>query len=165
MSFEDKNAIRLRDLQDALVRIMRPELLPAGARPSSASEEDLAYLREALGTLPSDSGLAGFDRNIVADYLYCPFLRGIERVRPRGRFRIYSKVGQAYGFVVANAYVVDVESGRAFFLAASIYANPEDTLNSDRYAYETIAFPALADVAEAFTRRAFGGTDAERPPP
>jgi hypothetical protein len=155
MSFSDKNAIRLRDLQDALVRILRPELLPASARKGAASEEDVAYLREALGTLPSESGLAGFDRNIVADYAYCPFLRGIERVLPRGRFRIYSKFGQAYGFVVANAYIVDVESGRAFFLAASVYANPDEVMNSDRYAYETIAFPALADLAEVFTRRAF----------
>jgi hypothetical protein len=165
MSFADKNAIRLKDLQDALIRIMRPELLAAGAgsqkkqKQTEASEDDLAYLRQALGTLPSESGLAGFDRNIVADYLYCPFLRGIERVLPRGRFRIYSKFGQAYGFVVANAYIVDVESGRAFFLAASIYANPEETMNSDRYAYETIAFPALADVAEVFTRRALGNID------
>ena len=155
LSFADKNAIRLRELQDALIRIMRPELLPAGSRPDTASKEDLAYMREALGTLPSASGLAGFERNVVADYQLSPFLRGIERVRARGQFLIHSKVGQAFGFLIANAYVVDKATGRAFFLIASVYANPEETMNSDAYAYDAISFPALADVAEAFCRHAF----------
>jgi hypothetical protein len=155
LSFADKNAMRLRDLQDTLVRIMRPDLLPASAALDTASKEDLAYVREALGTLPSQSGLAGFDRNVVADYQLSPFLRGIERVRPRGHFQIFSKVGQAYGFLIANAYVVDKDTGRSFFLVASIYANPDETMNGDSYAYDSISFPALADVGEAFCRHAF----------
>ncbi|MEA2750033.1 MAG: hypothetical protein QOI41_4176 [Myxococcales bacterium] len=156
LSFADKNAIRLRELQDTLVRIMRPDLLPAGSRPDTASKEDLAYVREALGTLPSTSGLAGFDRNVVADYQLSPFLRGIERVRARGQFLIHSKVGQAFGFLIANAYIVDKATGRAFFLIASVYANPDETMNDDTYAYDAISFPALADVGEAFCRHAFG---------
>jgi hypothetical protein len=155
LSFADKNAIRLRELQDTLVRIMRPELMPAGARADTAAPDDLAYLREALGTLPSASGLAGFDRNVVADYQLSPFLRGIERVRTRGQFEIFSKVGQAYGFLIANAYVVDKATGRSFFLIAAVYANPDETMNNDTYGYDAVSFPALADVAEAFCRHAF----------
>lgn len=156
LSFADKNAMRIRDLQDTLVRIVRPDLLPKSAAPDTASKDDLAYLKQALGTLPSESGLAGFDRNVVADYQLLPFLRGIERVRPRARFQIYSKVGQAYGFLVANAYVVDKDAGRSFFLTAAIYANPDGTMNDDHYAYDSVAFPALADVGEVFARHAFG---------
>lgn len=155
LSFADKNAMTLRDLQDTLVRIVRPDLLPEGARADAVSKEDLAHLRQALGTLPSQSGLAGYDRNVVADYQLSPFLRGIERVRPRGRFEIYAKVGQAYGFLVANAYVVDKESGRSFFLTAAVFANPNDVMNDDNYGYDTTSFPALADVGEAFCRHAF----------
>ena len=155
LSFADKNAIRLRELQDTLVRIMRPELMPPGAKADTAAPDDLAYLREALGTLPSASGLAGFDRNVVADYQLSPFLRGIERVRTRGQFEIFSKVGQAYGFLIANAYVVDKTTGRSFFLIASVYANPDEVMNTDTYGYDAVSFPALADVAEAFCRHAF----------
>lgn len=154
MSFAKKNAIRLVDLQNTLVRIMRPDLLPATPA-DAASKEDIAYLREALGTLPSQSGLAGFARNVVADYQLSPLLRGIERVRPRGRFEIYSKVGQAYGFLITNAYVVDKETSRSFFVTAVVYANPDETMNSDRYAYDTISYPALADVGEVISRQAF----------
>ena len=156
LSFADKNAMRLRDLQDTLVRIMRPELLPAGSPPGTAAKEDLEYLRQTLGTLPSQSGIAGYDRNVVADYSLIPFLRGIERVRSRGKFQIFSKVGQAFGFLVANAYVVEKDTNKAFFLAATIFANPDGTMNDDKYAWDTIAFPVLADVGEAFARHAFG---------
>jgi len=155
LSFADKNAIRLRDLQDTLVRIVRPDLLPAGSPVDPGAKEDLAYVRQALGTLPSASGLAGYERNVVADYQLIPFLRGLERVKARAKFQIFTKVGQAYGFLIANAYVVDKETGRSFFLVAAIYANPDEVMNSDNYGYEQISFPALADVGEVFARHAF----------
>ncbi len=156
LSFAEKNAMKLRELQDTLVRIMRPELLPPGSPKDAATKEGLEYLRQTLGTLPSQSGIAGYDRNVVADYTLIPFLRGIERVRPRAKFQIFSKVGQAFGFLVANAYVVEKDTGRAFFLTATIYANPDGTMNDDKYAWDTIAFPVLADVGEVFARHAFG---------
>jgi hypothetical protein len=156
LSFAEKNAIRLRDLQDVLVRIMKPELLPRSSAPDPTAPDDLAYLRQTLGTLPSASGLPGYDRNVVADYQLMPFLRGLERVRPRSKFQIFSKVGQAYGFLIHNAYVVDKETGKSFFLTAAIYANPDEVMNDDTYAYDSISFPALADVGETFARHAFG---------
>lgn len=155
MSFAEKNAMRLAELQDTLVRIMRPELLPKPQSGDTATAEDLDFLRQTLGTLPSESGLAGYDRNVVADYQLIPFLRGLERVRARGHFEIHSKVGQAYGFLIGNAYIVDRDTGRAFFLTAAIYANPNEVMNDDKYAYDTVSFPALADVAEAVARHAF----------
>ena len=76
-------------------------------------------------------------------------------MRARGQFLIQSKVGQAFGFLIANAYMVDKANGRSFFLIAPVYANPEETMNSDAYAYDAVSFPALADLAEAFCRHAF----------
>ena len=154
MSFAEKNAMSLRDLQDALVRIVRPELLPTKAPKGQTTHDDLDYLRKTLSTPPSKSGLPGYDRNVVADYQLNPFLRGLERVRSRDRLEIYVKVGQAYGFLTTNAYVVEKATGKSFFLAATIYANPNEVLNDDLYAYDQIAFPALADVAEAIATEA-----------
>jgi len=155
LSFADKNAIKLRDLQDVLVRIMRPELLPKSATPDPTSPEDLAYLRQTMGTLPSASGLPGYDRNVVADYTLLPFLRGLERVRPRAKIQIHSKVGQAFGFLIHNAYIVEKDTGKAFFLTAAVYANPDEVMNDDTYAYDSVSFPTLADVGEVFARHAF----------
>ena len=153
MPFGDKNQVRIRDLQDALVRLLQPELLPANK--DNLSAEDRAYLIKTMGTLPSESGLAGYQRNIVSDYQLVPFLRGIERVRARGHFEIHSKVGQAFGFLIGNARIKDKDTGKVFFLTAVVYANPNEVLNDDLYAYDTVSFPALADVAEAFCRDAF----------
>ena len=155
LSFAKKNAIAMRELQDVMVRVMRPELLPTNSVADTLSADDRAFLQEALGTLPSGSGIAGFDRNVVIDYQYSPFLRGVERVRDRKQFHIYAKIGQAYGFIVANAYVIDTDTKRGFFLVASVYANPSEILNSDAYAYDSVSLPVLADVAEIFARHAF----------
>lgn len=170
MPFKDKNAMRLEHMQNAMIRIMRPELLPAPPKGSiyTASDtpvDDIAYLRQALGTLPSESGLAGYDRNTLADYPLSPFLRGIERVRERGKFQIFQKVGQAYGFLIHNAYIVDKATNKAFFLTAAIYANDDGVINDDIYGYDQTGFPALADVGEAFTRDAFDGGTATAPAP
>jgi len=146
--------MKLAELQDTLVHIMRPDLLPASSKKDTMTKDDLAFLQKTLGTLPSESGLAGYDRNVVADYQLDPFLRGIERVRPRGKFDVHVKVGQAYGFLIGNAYVVDKDTGRSFFLTAAMFANNDETMNDDTYAYE-VSFAALADVGEAFARHTF----------
>jgi hypothetical protein len=155
MSFADKNAARLVDLQDALAHIVRPDLLPS-PHDKQISDDDRAHLLETLRTLPSESGIAGFDRNVVADYRLRPFLKGLERVVPRAGLVVHSKIGQAYGFTIDNAYVVEKATGKAFFLTAIVYANPNETLNDDVYGYDSVANPALADLAEAFARHAFG---------
>jgi hypothetical protein len=59
--------------------------------------------------------------------------------------------------LIHNAYIVDKATGKSFFLTAAIYANSDGVLNDDLYNYDTVAFPALADVGEAFTRDAFEG--------
>lgn len=42
--------------------------------------------------------------------------------------RVYNKLGRAYGFSVDNAYVLNVETGQAFFLTAAVYTNHNGTL-------------------------------------
>jgi hypothetical protein len=42
--------------------------------------------------------------------------------------RVYNKLGRAFGFSVDNAYVLNVETGQAFFLTAAIYTNDNGAL-------------------------------------
>ena len=78
-----------------------------------------------------------------------------ERVRPRGQFQIFQKVGQAYGFLIHNAYIVDKASGKSFFLIAAIYANADGVPQRRPLQLRDGVVPAPADVGEAFTRDAF----------
>ena len=58
------------------------------------------------------------------------------------------KGGRAYGFVVQNAYLVDEATGRSLFVAASMYANANRTLNDDRYEYDGVAAPLMQRLGE-----------------
>ena len=76
--------------------------------------------------------------------------------RATERLEIYNTIGQAYGFTTENAWVVDRPTGRSFFLAATLYTNRDGVLNDDRYEYQEIALPFLADLGEAVARRLWG---------
>jgi hypothetical protein len=52
-------------------------------------------------------------------------------------------VGWAYGFLTDASYVVDFAHSTEFMLAATIYANSDDTLNDDQYEFETVGRPFL----------------------
>jgi hypothetical protein len=56
------------------------------------------------------------------------FLPGITRVWDKRAVRVYNKLGRAYGFSVDNAYVLNVETGQAFFLTAAVYTNHNGTV-------------------------------------
>jgi len=75
-----------------------------------------------------------------------------------GNARVYDKTGEAYGFSIENAWVVDEATGRGFFLAATLYTNADGVLNDDAYEYDTIAHPFLADLGEAAARWVWGGS-------
>ena len=135
-------------------RLVRPDLSP-DAEPTMAPE-DAEAVRTFLRTLPSESGLPASIAIPWPTGASARYLRGLERVRPRAGFELYSKIGQAYGFTMDNAYVVDKRSGKAFFLTACVYSNANEVLNDDVYGYDSEAMPLLADLAEAFARKAFG---------
>ena len=152
MSFDDKNAILLRDLQDVLVEVVRPEIDTGKRGFPELSLEQRAFVVNALGELPSESTNPRFDPKEVPDHA-CKFvLRGVRRVVPAAHLRVYDKIGRAYGFSTENAYVEDRRTGRGFFLAIVLYTNPDGVLNDDRYGYEELAEPFLDAVGEAIAR-------------
>ncbi|MFM7682989.1 MAG: hypothetical protein ACKO7P_09605, partial [Bacteroidota bacterium] len=65
-----------------------------------------------------------------------------------GRYRIFSKIGIAYGFVTESAYIVDFENQKDFLFSVSIYVNDDDVVNDNVYEYSKIARPFIAN----FTR-------------
>ena len=150
MNFSEKNHMDLEALHGLLLLLVRPDT-SHGLTGFDLAPEHRRFLIEALTHLPHESAWPSWSREKFDPYRFKPFLRGLERVRPRQSFILTSKAGKAYGFRVDNAYVVERSTGRAFVLSAGLHVDLDGTLNDDRYDYE-LADRFLADLAEAVAR-------------
>ena len=150
MSFAQKNYASLSDLQDLLVALVLPDL--PGAPRLGLGEEDRQLLVEALTLAPSESKNP---RYAAADHPvggHKPLLPGVSAVLSPERIRHLGKAGHAYGFQIVNAYIEDRASGRALFVTASLYVNPNGIVNDDRYDYDGSTRPFMRNLGEALTR-------------
>ena len=152
MDFSLKNQFPLAQLQRGLCMVVRPDV-DCGGRGFELSDEDRALLLEAMGQYPRDSANPVYQPPEYLDHYVKFLLTGLDQVVPRGRLRVYNKVGQAYGFTTENAWVSDTGTGRGFFLAATLYTNANGVLNDDRYEYARVALPFLAILGEVAGRR------------
>jgi len=152
MSFADKNAITLEDLQDMLAMVVRPDIDLKKRGFPELSVTSRAFLIEQLGAYPRECPSPEYDEKKHPDE-YCKFLLpGLRRVVPADSLRVYAKIGQAYGFAIENSYVENVATGRGFFVAAVIYVNADGCIGDDRYEYESVADPFFASLGEALAR-------------
>ncbi len=148
LDFAPKNRFPLAALQRGLCMVVRPDV-DCGGPGFALTDEDRALLLEAMSQLPRESANPAYDPAEYPDDYGKFLLPGLERVVEKDRLRISNKIGQAYGFTTENAWVVDRDTGRGFFLAATLYTNADGVLNDDNYEYETVALPFLADLGEA----------------
>lgn len=155
MSFADKNAITLEDLQDLLAMVVRPDIDLGKRGFPELSVTSRAFLVEQLGAYPRECPSPKYDEKKHPDE-YCKFLLpGLRRVVPAESLRVYAKIGQAYGFAIENSYVENVATGRGFFVAAVIYVNADGCIGDDRYEYESVADPFFASLGEVLARAVF----------
>ncbi len=160
--FEDKNRVDLVELQDFLVELVRPEIETGRRGFPGLTLEQRAFLVEAMGELPRESANPVYDPERYADDHVKYLLPGLRSVLPQERFRIWNKVGLAYGFTVENAYVEDRATGRGFFVAATLYTNPNGTVNDGVYAYDEVAMPFHANLGEVLGRLLLLGAEPMR---
>lgn len=149
--FSTKNRFPLAELQRGLCMVTQPQA-DCGGPGFSLGEEDRELLLESLHLFPGQSTDPAFDALEYPDHWVKFLLPGLKRVVPKERLRIYNKIGRAYGFSTENSWVLDTETGRSFFLAATLYTNENHTLNDDDYQYEPFADDFLANLGEAVAR-------------
>ena len=155
MDFAVKNRFPLAALQRGLCMVVRPDV-DCGGPGFALSDDDRALLLDSMSRYPSESANPVYDPADYPDNYVKLLLSGVDLVLPRERFRIYNKVGQAYGFTTENAWVVDLDTGRGLFLAATLYTNANGVLNDDDYEYDLVAHPFLAILGELIGRRLVG---------
>jgi hypothetical protein len=57
-------------------------------------------------------------------------------------------VGDAYGFLLDNAYVVDFDKKVEFIVTAVLLCNEDEIFNDEKYDYDTIGFPFYKNLGE-----------------
>ena len=156
MDFTRRNGISLVDLQDLLIKVVRPDI-DLGSRGLTLEEAHRDWLLKAMTEYPRESENPVYDAGSYPDDYCKMLLPGVRRVVasevPGQRVEIVNKTGRAYGFTIENAYLRNPRNGRSVFVTAVMYTNEDGILNDDRYEYDEIALPFMADLGEFVTRR------------
>ncbi len=151
MDFTARNGISLVDLQDLLVKVVRPDI-DLGSPPLVLSPAHRTELLRALTEYPRESTDPRYDAGEYPDGYAKFLLGGVRRVFPSRvpgeRIESIGKIGRAYGFSVENACLVHPGTGRTVFVTAVLYTNADGVLNDDRYEYDTLADPFFAELGE-----------------
>jgi len=155
LRFDTKNAVLLQDLQDMLIEVVRPEIDTGKRGFPGLSVEQRRFLMQAMSEYPRESRNPVYDPKKYTDDYVKFVLPGLAKVVPVEHLRVYSKVGCAYGSSIENTWIEDTRTGRGFALAAALYTNPDGVMNDDSYAYETVAWPFLANLSELVARAVF----------
>ena len=159
--FSTKNAFPLREQQRVLRALLFPEYTPR-RRQFRLDPDDYAFLRRYLSLPPRLSQYPRYDPAQYPDnYAKFVLVGGPPQALPDG-VRIYNKIGQAYGFLIDNACIVDSLRGVEFLLTAVVYANADGVLNDDQYEYDTVGLPFLRRLGQLLYQHELTRTDERR---
>lgn len=111
---------------------------------------DYKFLYKYMALLPRESKEPLFPEKDYWDSYVKFFMFGDNKNKMPENIRIFNKVGEAYGFLIDNAYIVDFENKVEFLLSAVIHVNKDEIFNDDKYEYDEIGFPFLAKLGRLF---------------
>jgi beta-lactamase class D len=145
--FTSKNFFALADQQAILKAVMFPASVPPKQR-FNLTPDDYYFVRKYMSQLPTETLYPRYDSKEYHDS-FCKFtLFGNSKTAMPKHIRIFNKVGDAYGYLLDNAYVVDFEQNIEFMLTAVIYCNEDQVFNDDKYEYDSVGFPFFANLGK-----------------
>jgi hypothetical protein len=149
IDFSHSNYVSVESLQGILRSVLFPEAVPERQR-FHLTDADYRLLYCSMSMLPRESREPAYpDHEEYYDSYVKLFLFGNSKQRMSDHIRIFNKVGQAYGYLIDNAYVVDFETGVEFLLTAVLQVNANQIYNDDEYEYEEVGIPFLARLGQA----------------
>jgi hypothetical protein len=145
LNFSEKNRISLNDLHHIMLSVLFPDQTPQKQR-FNLSPNDRKFLLQWMHTTPNESLYPTYD-SLEYYPAYAKFLLlGSENGPIPNNIKIFSKAGDAYGFLLDNAYIVDTEAKIEFMLSAVIYVNADGILNDNTYDYRSIGLPFMKNL-------------------
>jgi hypothetical protein len=143
--FSQNNYISIANLQGILKAVLFPEAVKPEQR-FLLHDDDYRFLYKYMSMLPVECAYPEYDTTEFYESCRKYFMFGDSRQPIPRHIRIFNKVGQAYGYLTDNAYIADFANKVEFLLAAVIYVNEDQIFNDDKYEYDTIGMPFLANL-------------------
>jgi hypothetical protein len=150
MTFFDKNYISLENQHQILKAVIFPEAVPETQR-FNLTQDDYKFLYKSMSILPKENDYPNYKKDTTITDNFVKYLMYADTKNIASKnIRIYNKIGLSYGYLIDNAYIVDFENQIEFMLSAVVYVNEDQILNDDKYEYETIGYPFLANLGRVF---------------
>ena len=162
LNFSEKNRISLSDLHHIMQSVIFPNQMPKKQR-FNLSSNDRKFLLQWMHTTPNESNYPTYDSSAYYP-AYAKFIMlGSERGTIPSNIKIFSKAGDAYGFLLDNTYIIDTEAKVEFMLSAVIYVNADGILNDNTYDYRTIGLPFMKNLGNTIYQYELSRKRAYRP--
>ncbi|MSP07914.1 MAG: hypothetical protein EXR15_04580 [Chitinophagaceae bacterium] len=162
LNFSEKNRISLSDLHHIMQSVIFPDQMPK-KQGFNLSSDDRKFLLQCMHTTPTESSYPTYDSS---EYYpaYAKFIMlGSEKGPIPSNIKIFSKAGDAYGFLLDNTYIIDTDAKVEFMLSAVIYVNADGILNDNTYDYRTIGLPFMKNLGNTIYQYELSRKRAYRP--
>lgn len=144
--FSKKNRLSLPDLHSIVQSIVFPESVAKKQR-FTLTAGDHHFLMKYMSMKPGESRFPQYDTS-YNDAFVKFLLYGGKGNNKDEQLRIFNKIGDAYGFLIDAAYMVDFKNDVEFMLSATINCNSDGIYNDDKYEYEKVGFPFMKALGE-----------------
>jgi hypothetical protein len=147
--FTYKNSYPLQDQQEILKAILFPESVDSAKR-FTINEDDRKFVLQYMSQRPRETNYPAYykNKNYVDAYSKF-FMYGDGKKSIPSNIRIFNKPGNAYGFLIDNAYIVDFNTGIEFMLSAVINTNVDGIYNYGKYEYHKLGYPFMKNLGRA----------------
>ncbi|MEL7002988.1 MAG: serine hydrolase [Bacteroidota bacterium] len=146
--FGKKNFIPLSELQGILKAIIFPESTPAH-NTFNLSDDDYKFLYQYMSQLPGETTFPDYSSEEYYDAYVKFALFGNDRADIPDHIKVLNKIGQAYGYMIENAYIIDLKNNIEFMLSAVVHVNANEIYNDGIYEYDSIGFPFMRELGTA----------------
>lgn len=160
--FTGKNFFALEEQHKLLKAIMFPESVPASER-FNLTKDDYSFLYQYMSQFPVETSYPQHYTDDLYDGYVKFLLFGGKKSRLPRHIRLFNKCGDAYGYMLDNAYVADFEKGIEFLLTAVIYCNEDDILNDNKYDYEAVGLPFMENLGKVIFEYELNRKRSDRP--
>ncbi len=145
--FSTKNRVYLQDQHHILQSVLFPEAFSKKQQFGlTASDYDL--VKHWMSAYPKESKYPYYDSTDYWDAYGKFLLYGSDKGSVSPNIRIFSKEGDAYGFLIDIAYIVDFEKNIEFLLSATISCNSDGIYNDDKYDYDRLGYPFMKNIGK-----------------